>query len=505
MRVLLLQTLAYALIFAAQNAGGLAERALLAPDTAATAALGLSGTAFCLLSAFTTNVVNVCQLVAGRLTGDGNEQGARAAARQALILAGAGGALGMVIAAGAAAAVVFATGAARHAALFLAAQGLALGPYLGAAALTGYFVGTMRVGPGLLAAVSAVPIAIHVALACLLTGLLGWSVAGAGVARLGAAVAVVAGAFVVARTEIRGLLGSVRRCDRALLCAMFTEGSVLGLQQVVAGLMVLLLYFGAARAGDVTSAALTLTHSGVYPLLFAFAWGSSQAVAAAAALAVGRGNAREFARVTWLGLSLAAGLAFALPWGAYALCGKATLAWLVEGSPMGGAVLDVSVRFMGSLAVFFVFDFAINYLSALLRAAKQHVYLLKVTAATAAGFGLLVLALPLPSDITYVMGAFVTAQAVWALLLLVKVIIIWPGAARQDVPAALSPWRPRPLALGLLSAASATPAAESPAWPGLRTAGHVMQGLRASRKLQTTSRTTSSKIARQRKEEATFK
>ncbi len=494
-RVLLVQMVAHALIFAAQNAGSLAERALLASDAAATAALGLCGTAFCLLSVFTTNVVNACKLVAGRRTGDGDEQGARQAARQALLMAGAGGVVGLVIAAAAGAAAVFATGAARHAALFLAAQGLALGPHLGAAALTGYFTGTMRVGPGVLAAVSAFPMAVHVALACLLTGLLEWSVAGAGLARLGAAVAAVAGILAVARAEFRILIGSVGRSDRALLGATFTEGSVLGLQQVVAGLMVLLLYFRVADAGDVTSAALTLTHSGIYPLLFAFAWGSAQAVGAAATLAVGRGNAGEFARVAWLGLALAAGLAFALPWGAYALYGEAALAWLVAGSPRGSAVHAVAVRFMGALAVFFVFDFAINYLSALLRAAQQQVYLLKATAAVAAGFGLVVLAVPLP-DIAHVMGAFIAGQAVWALLLLVRVITIRPGTARWDPPITPFPWRPWAIAL---AARATLPAGESLPWPPVRKATHAMKELRVIRNWPARTRPIVGASARQRK------
>src|SRR5207248_10381448 len=128
LRVLLAQTLAHALLFAVQNAGGFAERALLAPDTAATAALGLSWTAFCLLLAFTGNVVSVCPLVVGRRTGDGDDRGARAAAGQALLLAAGGGALGLALAAGAAGAAAFAAGPARGGALFLAAQGLALGP-----------------------------------------------------------------------------------------------------------------------------------------------------------------------------------------------------------------------------------------------------------------------------------------------------------------------------------------------------------------------------------------
>src|SRR5262249_56281985 len=131
---------------------------------------------------------------------EGDEHGARAAVRQALVLAGGGGVLGLAIAGAAGAAAVFATGPARDGALFRAGQGLALGPRLGAAALIGYFAGTMRVGPGLLAVVSALRIAIHVALAWLLVGLLAWSVAGVGVARLGAAVVVVAGALAVART-----------------------------------------------------------------------------------------------------------------------------------------------------------------------------------------------------------------------------------------------------------------------------------------------------------------
>src|SRR5262249_34498292 len=106
-RVLLFQMLAHALIFAAQNAGSLGERALLAPDAAATATLGLSGTAFCLLSGFTTNVVNGCQSIVGQRTGEGDEHGARAAVRQALVLAGGGGVLGLAIAAAAGAAAVF--------------------------------------------------------------------------------------------------------------------------------------------------------------------------------------------------------------------------------------------------------------------------------------------------------------------------------------------------------------------------------------------------------------
>jgi Na+-driven multidrug efflux pump len=442
-RILLFQVLAHALIFAAQNVGNLAERALLASDTAASVALGLSGTAFCLLSAFTTNLVNVGQHAAGRRTGDHDIRGAQTTARQALVLAGGGGVLGLVLAAAAGAAAVFATGPARHAALFLAAQGLALGPSLATAALTGYFAATMRVGPGLLAAVSALPVATHLALAWLLTGVLAWSVAGAGVARLGAALAVAAAVLAIARTEFRDIVGSGRRLDRALLRTMVSEGSVLGLQQVVACLMVLLLYLRAAGVDAVSSTALTLTHSGVYPLLFAFAWGSTQAVGAAAALAVGRGNARELARVTWLGLGLAAGLAFALPWGAYALFGRAALPCLVECSPTGSSVLAVSVRLMDALAVFFVFDFAINYLSALLRAVKEQVYLLKVTAAVAAGFGFLVLVLPLPPDVAYLMGAFITAQAVWALLLLFRVITRWPGIAGRSLPAAPPPWSAR--------------------------------------------------------------
>jgi Na+-driven multidrug efflux pump len=229
---------------------------------------------------------------------------------------------------------------------------------------------------------------------------------------------------------------------------MLVEGSVLGLQQVVAGLMVLLLYLGAAGAGHVTSAALTLTHAGIYPLLFCFAWGSSQAVGTAAARAVGRGDARELARVTWLGLGLAAVLAF-LPWGVCTACGRPTLAWLLEGGPGGQAVLAASVHFMGLLAVFFVLDFAINFLSALLRAAKEHAYLLEVTAAAAAGFGLLLIALPYTEFCSaqsakqrpagaWLLEAFITAQAGWAVLLFLGVVRRWP-AGHGPEPALLRP------------------------------------------------------------------
>jgi hypothetical protein len=93
---------------------------------------------------------------------------------------------------------------------------------------------------------------------------------------------------------------------------------------------------------------------------------------------------------------------------------------------------------MGWLAVFFVFDFAINFLSALLRAAKEQAYLLKATAAAAAIFGLLLLALPSRPDCADLMGAFIAAQAAWAVLLLLRVVRCWPGAAPES-PATRAP------------------------------------------------------------------
>jgi Na+-driven multidrug efflux pump len=461
-RILLLQMLAHALIFAARNAGSFAERALLASDTAATAALGLGWTSFCLLYAFTDNVVSVCPLVVGRCAGDGDDSGARAAAGQAMVLAGGGGALGLALAVAAGSLAAFAVGPASDAALFFATQGLALGPLLGARALTGYFAGTMTVRPGLLAAVTVVPMAVHLALTWLLTGLLSWSVAGAGLARLGGALTAVAAALAVARAEFGGLGSLVRWPDPALLRAMFTEGSVLGLQQVVASLMVLLLYLTAARAGDLTSAALTLTHSGVYPLLFAFTWGSAQVISAAAAQALGRRDAAELARATWRCLGLSAVLAFALPWGAFAVYGTPTLAWVVGDSPGSGAVLAASLRFMGLLAIFFLFDFAINFLSALLKAAKDQAYLLKATAAAAAGFGLVVLVLPPRPEDACLMGTFIIVQAAWAGLLLLRVASRWPGAVFKSNPAAPGP-------LGPGGAALRAPSGTTPAARGLTT------------------------------------
>src|SRR5262249_17219933 len=88
-RVLSLQMFSHALIFVAQNASNLAERALLAPDAAATAALGRGWAAFALFEAFTSNMVGVCPLVVGRCAGDDGR--ARAAAGQALLLACGGG------------------------------------------------------------------------------------------------------------------------------------------------------------------------------------------------------------------------------------------------------------------------------------------------------------------------------------------------------------------------------------------------------------------------------
>jgi Na+-driven multidrug efflux pump len=423
------QILSHALIFAVQNAGGLAERALLAADTVAMATLGVSWSAFCVFQAFTANMVNVCPLVVGRCTGDLDEDGARAAAGRALLLAGGWGAVGVVLAGIAGVAAVFAVGSARAAALFFATQTLALGPLLGTNALIGYFTGTMRIGLRLLAAASVVPITVHLALAWLLTSQLSWSVAGAGLARLGAALVAITATLAVARGELGGIVAPIRRPNRALLRAMFTEGSMLGLQQVVAGFIVLSLYLTAIRAGNIMSAALTLTHSGVYPLLFSFAWGSAQVIGAAAAQAIGRGDNRELARVTRRCLGLSAILAFILPWGTFAVCGQPALAWLIGGSPSGGAILTASVRLMGLLAVFFVFDFAINFLSALLRAAMEQAYLLTATVAVAGGFGILILVLPSWAVGTWLMETFIAAQAVWAVLLFCRVAGRWPVTA----------------------------------------------------------------------------
>src|SRR5262249_53744791 len=87
LRVLSVQIVSHALIFGVQNTGGLAERALLAADTAAIATLGVSWIAFCLLQAFTVNMVNLCPLFVGRCTGDPGNHRPPAAARQALPLA----------------------------------------------------------------------------------------------------------------------------------------------------------------------------------------------------------------------------------------------------------------------------------------------------------------------------------------------------------------------------------------------------------------------------------
>jgi Na+-driven multidrug efflux pump len=432
LRVLSVQILSLALIFGVQNIGCLAERALLSADATAIATLGVSWIAFCLLQAFTVNMVNVCPLVVGRCTGDRDNDGARAAAGQALLLATGWGAVGIVVAVAAGIGAAFVVGPGRAGALFFATQALALGPLLATKAITGYFTGTMRVGPRLLAAVFATPIAVHLALAWLLTCPLSCSVVGAGLARLGAALAATAATLAVARAEFGGLMACVRRPDPALLRAMLAEGSVLGLQQVVAGFIVLLLYLTAIRAGDIPSAALTLTHSCVYPLLFSFAWGSSQAVGAAAAQAIGRGDKRELARVTRRCLALSAVLAFVLPWGAFALCGRSALAWLIGGCPSGGAILTASVRLMGLLAVFFVFDFAINFLSALLRAAREQVYLLKATVIVACVFGGLLVLLPARGDGTCQIGAFIAVQAVWAVLLLLRVARRWPATASRE-------------------------------------------------------------------------
>src|SRR6516225_6354771 len=107
LRVLFVQILSHALIFGVQNTGGLAERAMLAGDPAALATLGVSWIAFCLLQAFTVNMVNVCPFVVARCTGNRDYDGARAAAGQALLLAAGWGGVGVVLAVAAGVAAAF--------------------------------------------------------------------------------------------------------------------------------------------------------------------------------------------------------------------------------------------------------------------------------------------------------------------------------------------------------------------------------------------------------------
>src|SRR5262249_15847341 len=155
-------------------------------------------------------------------------------------------------------------------------------------------------------------------------------------------------------------------------------------------------------------------------------------------------------------------LAFALPWGAFAVCGRPALAWLARGSPAGAAVLAASVRFMSLLAVFFVFDFAINFLSALLRAAQEQASLLKATARATARSSILVVA-GTPPDAGWLMGTFITAQAAWAVLLLGRVVSRWPRPAPKPGPAAPAPWYPgRRSALSAATATSPRPRAMAP-------------------------------------------
>jgi hypothetical protein len=99
-------------------------------------------------------------------------------------------------------------------------------------------------------------------------------------------------------------------------------------------------------------------------------------------------------------------------------------------------MLAASMRFMGLLAVFFVFDFAINFLSALLKAAREQTYLLAITVAVAAGFVLFLLALPPLADDGWLMGTFIAAQAVWAGFLLLRVVTCWPGSTAKVRPIA---------------------------------------------------------------------
>src|SRR5262249_1800144 len=141
----------------------------------------------------------------------------------------------------------------------------------------------------------------------------------------------------------------------------------------------------------------------------------------------------ELARVTRRCLGLSAVLAFALPWGAFAVCGRPALAWLIGGSPSSGPILTASLRLMGLLAIFFVFDFAINFLSSLLRAAKEQAYLLKATVAVACVFGGLLLVLPSRVDGIFQMASFIAVQALWAVLLLLRVVGRWPGTVSREM------------------------------------------------------------------------
>lgn len=127
-------------------------------------------------------------------------------------------------------------------------------------------------------------------------------------------------------------------------------------------------------------------------------------------------------------------LAFLLPWGMFAVCGRSILAWLIGDNPNGDTILTASLRLMTLLAVFFVFDFAINFLSALLRAAKEQVYLLTTTVSVAGGFGILLVMLPAREDGICLIGTFISVQAIWAALSLQRVASRWPGRRSIATP-----------------------------------------------------------------------
>ena len=177
--------------------------------------------------------------------------------------------VGLAVAVVAGAAAVFAAGPARGAALFLATQGLALGPLLAARALTGYFAGTMRVGPRLLAAVSVAPrrrpprARLAPDRPAVVVGgrrRSGPPRGGAGGGRGGPR----GGPRRVRRPRWAPSGGPTGRCSGR--CSPKEACSACSKSWPASWCCCCT--SRAAGAGDVTSAALTLTHAGVYPLLF---------------------------------------------------------------------------------------------------------------------------------------------------------------------------------------------------------------------------------------------
>jgi Na+-driven multidrug efflux pump len=418
---LLVQTAWGTLAFLLTNSVMLFERRLLALGQDGHEGLAGIGLGWSLAAVITFGVLNVVNIVApwvGQHLGEGNTAAAYRVTGQAIRFSVAciGWSLGVAVIASLV--MLGSGGATSQAASYFALNVLSLPFQLVSAAVTAFYAGSLRIRR--VALITACSTGANLILASLFVRGWEWGVPGAGFARLIAGVVGAGVGMTMFLCEATLPAGSLRK-NPELFGLLVSRGGRLGLQQAAANVIVAGLYLGAQHIDDTYAGALAATHSGWYPLLFVPFLAISQTVTAASSKALGRRDPAAAARVTWAGLTVSA-LIGLLAWACVFRNIAAVQGVLLPGTYPTGAMTAATRRLMLWLILFSVADVPINLASALLRSIELD-FLVGATLAIA---GLFCVAAPtvlwLQPDNDLLMGCFVGVQAMWAGLLMGRLL-----------------------------------------------------------------------------------